>query len=67
MRAWAVIETGKPLKEIELPTPEPKGAEVLLDGEFIGPVAVCKKKDGGGIVWAARGGRKDECALVVGG
>jgi alcohol dehydrogenase, propanol-preferring len=31
MRAWAVIETGKPLKEIELPTPEPKGAEVLLE------------------------------------
>jgi alcohol dehydrogenase, propanol-preferring len=31
MRAWAVVETGKPLKEIELPTPEPKGAEVLLE------------------------------------
>jgi alcohol dehydrogenase/propanol-preferring alcohol dehydrogenase len=31
MRAWAVIETGKPLKEIELPTPEPKSAEVLLE------------------------------------
>lgn len=31
MRAWAVIENGKPLKEIELPTPEPKGTEVLLE------------------------------------
>ncbi len=31
MRAWAVVETGKPLREIELPTPEPKGAEVLLE------------------------------------
>jgi propanol-preferring alcohol dehydrogenase len=30
MRAWAVIESGKPLQEIELPTPEPKGTEVLL-------------------------------------
>jgi alcohol dehydrogenase, propanol-preferring len=31
MRAWAVIESGQPLKEIELPTPEPKGTEVLLE------------------------------------
>jgi propanol-preferring alcohol dehydrogenase len=31
MRAWAVVETGKPLQEIELPTPEPKGAEVLVE------------------------------------
>lgn len=31
MRAWAVVETGKPLQEIELPTPEPQGAEVLLE------------------------------------
>ena len=23
MRAWAVVENGQPLKEIELPTPEP--------------------------------------------
>ena len=30
MRAWAVIETGKPLQEIELPTPEPTGKQVLL-------------------------------------
>lgn len=30
MRAWAVVENGAPLKEIELPTPEPKGTEVLL-------------------------------------
>jgi alcohol dehydrogenase, propanol-preferring len=31
MRAWAVVENGAPLKEIELPTPEPKGEEVLLE------------------------------------
>ncbi len=31
MRAWAVVETGKPLQEIEMPTPEPQGAEVLLE------------------------------------
>jgi propanol-preferring alcohol dehydrogenase len=30
MRAWAVVESGQPLQEIELPTPEPKGTEVLL-------------------------------------
>ncbi len=31
MRAWAVVENGAPLKELELPTPEPKGTEVLLE------------------------------------
>ncbi len=31
MRAWAVVENGQPLKEIELPTPEPKGTEVLVE------------------------------------
>ncbi len=31
MRAWAVVETGKPLKELELPTPEPTGKQVLLE------------------------------------
>ena len=31
MRAWAVVETGKPLQEIELPTPEPTGEQVLLE------------------------------------
>lgn len=31
MRAWAVVESGKPLQEIEMPTPEPKGTEVLLE------------------------------------
>jgi alcohol dehydrogenase, propanol-preferring len=30
MRAWVVVENGAPLKEIELPTPEPKGTEVLI-------------------------------------
>ena len=31
MRAWAVVENGKPLQEIELPTPEPTGTEVLVE------------------------------------
>ncbi|MBW8268602.1 alcohol dehydrogenase [Caldovatus aquaticus] len=31
MRAWAVVECGKPLKEIEIPTPEPVGEQVLLE------------------------------------
>lgn len=31
MRAWSVVETGKPLKELELPTPEPTGKQVLLE------------------------------------
>ncbi|UFN50337.1 alcohol dehydrogenase [Roseomonas sp. OT10] len=31
MRAWAVVENGKPLQEIELPTPEPVGKQVLLE------------------------------------
>src|SRR4051794_39555163 len=31
MRAWAVVENGQPLKQIELPTPEPTGTEVLLE------------------------------------
>jgi alcohol dehydrogenase, propanol-preferring len=31
MRAWAVVETGKPLQEMELPTPEPTGEQVLLE------------------------------------
>jgi alcohol dehydrogenase, propanol-preferring len=31
MRAWAVVECGKPLQELEWPTPEPQGAQVLLE------------------------------------
>ncbi len=31
MRAWAVVETGQPLQEMELPTPEPTGEQVLLE------------------------------------
>lgn len=31
MKAWAVVETGKPLQEIDLPTPEPVGKQVLLE------------------------------------
>jgi alcohol dehydrogenase/propanol-preferring alcohol dehydrogenase len=31
MRAWAVVECGKPLQEIELPTPEPEGDQVVLE------------------------------------
>ena len=36
MRAWAVVENEAPLKEIELPTPEPKGTEVLLETTYCG-------------------------------
>jgi propanol-preferring alcohol dehydrogenase len=36
MRAWAVIESGQPLREIDLPTPEPKGSEVLLEVTYCG-------------------------------
>ena len=36
MRAWAVVENGQPLKEIELPTPEPTGTEVLLEVTYCG-------------------------------
>lgn len=31
MRAWAVVENGEPLQEMEMPTPEPSGTEVLLE------------------------------------
>ena len=31
MRAWAVVECGQPLQELEWPTPEPAGAQVLLE------------------------------------
>ena len=31
MRAWAVIESGADLQEIDLPTPEPTGTEVQLE------------------------------------
>ena len=31
MRAWAVVENGKPLQEVEWLTPEPKGTEVLVE------------------------------------
>jgi propanol-preferring alcohol dehydrogenase len=31
MRAWAVVENGQPLEQIEMPTPEPKGTEVLVE------------------------------------
>jgi alcohol dehydrogenase, propanol-preferring len=31
MRAWAVVENGAPLREIEMPTPEPTGTQVLLE------------------------------------
>jgi alcohol dehydrogenase/propanol-preferring alcohol dehydrogenase len=36
MRAWAVVENEQPLQEIELPTPEPKGTEVLLETTYCG-------------------------------
>jgi propanol-preferring alcohol dehydrogenase len=31
MRAWAVVKNQQPLKEIELPTPEPTGTRILLE------------------------------------
>ena len=31
MRAWAVVENGKDLQQVDWPTPEPKGTEVLLE------------------------------------
>ena len=31
MRAWAVVENGVDLQEMELPTPEPQGTQVLLE------------------------------------
>jgi len=31
MKAWAVVENGAHLEEIDLPMPEPKGTEVLLE------------------------------------
>ncbi|MBP0446843.1 alcohol dehydrogenase catalytic domain-containing protein [Roseomonas sp. SSH11] len=31
MRAWAVVETGAPLQALDMPTPEPQGAEVLVE------------------------------------
>lgn len=36
MRAWAVVKNGAPLKEMEFPTPEPKGTEVLLETTHCG-------------------------------
>ena len=36
MRAWAVVENEAPLQEIELPTPEPIGTEVLLETTYCG-------------------------------
>ena len=31
MKAWAVVEANAPLEEIQLPTPVPKGSEVLIE------------------------------------
>lgn len=31
MHAWAVVENGKPLQKLDLPTPEPTGTEVLVE------------------------------------
>ena len=36
MRAWAVVKNEAPLEEIELPTPEPVGTEVLLETTYCG-------------------------------
>ncbi len=31
MRAWAVVENGAPLQELEFPTPDPQGTQVLVE------------------------------------
>ena len=31
MKAWAVVEAGKPLELLEFPTPVPQGSEVLVE------------------------------------
>ena len=36
MRAWAVVEAEAPLQDIELPTPEPTGTQVLLETTYCG-------------------------------
>ena len=36
MRAWALVENEAPLQEIDLPTPEPQGTEVLLETLYCG-------------------------------
>ena len=36
MRAWAVVENGAPLQEVEFPTPVPTGTEVLLETTYCG-------------------------------
>ena len=68
MRAWAVVENGAPLKEIELPTPEPKGTEVLIEVTHCG---VCHSDLhiwdgyydlGGGQAHVAEGSRRDAAA-----
>ena len=36
MRAWAVVDNEAPLQEIDLPTPEPQGTEILLETLYCG-------------------------------
>ena len=36
MRAWAVVEAEQPLEQIELPTPEPQGTQVLVEVSHCG-------------------------------
>ena len=36
MHAWAVVENGAPLQEVEFPTPVPTGTEVLLETTYCG-------------------------------
>jgi alcohol dehydrogenase/propanol-preferring alcohol dehydrogenase len=36
MRAWAVVEAEKPLQEVEQPTPEPQGTQVLVEVSHCG-------------------------------
>jgi alcohol dehydrogenase/propanol-preferring alcohol dehydrogenase len=36
MRAWSLVEYGAPLQEMEMPTPEPQGTEVLVQVSHCG-------------------------------
>jgi alcohol dehydrogenase/propanol-preferring alcohol dehydrogenase len=36
VRSWAVVEAEKPLEEIELPTPQPQGTQVLVEVSHCG-------------------------------
>jgi D-arabinose 1-dehydrogenase-like Zn-dependent alcohol dehydrogenase len=64
MRAWALVENEAPQQEIELPSPEPQGTEVLLETTYCG---VCHSDIH---IWEGRydlGGGKVMRALTIQG